>query len=116
MATSTIQTNDFGDIYLPDGKNLGIISGIDACKQSIVEATRLRLGENQYDTTEGVDYLGTIFTPQQNFAAFRNSLINAILSSPDVISVEELALSQVNNVIKYDAQINTIYGVVLIGG
>lgn len=110
MATSTIRTNENNDLYLPDGQNLQIISGVEACIQDIGAATKMRLGEDVYDTTSGVDYFGTIFTPQPNFDAARESIATAILSSPDTINIEQLDVVIESEVFKFVARINTIYG------
>ena len=110
MATTTLQTNSANDLYLPDGKNLAVISGIPACAQNILQATLMRLGENIYGVLEGVDYFGTIFTPQPDYDAFRQSLADAILGCPDVISIESLTVAVVGNNFNYTALVNTIYG------
>jgi hypothetical protein len=110
MATSTIQCNENNDIFLPDGRNLFILTGAKACEQNILQATLMRTGENIYNINEGVDYFGTIFTPQQSYAAARQSLMNAILAVPDVVSIESFTITITGNTFSYVANINTIYG------
>lgn len=110
MSTATIKTNELNDLYLPDGKNLQVITGVEACSQNILQATLMRLGEDIYDTLSGVDYLGAIFTPQQDYDAARASISNAILNCQDVISIESLSISIDGNSFNYVAMINTVYG------
>jgi hypothetical protein len=110
MATATLQTNSANDLYLPDGQNLVVMTGEFACSQNILQATLMRLAEDVYDTLSGVDYLGAIFTPQPNHDDARQSLTNAILSCPDVTSIETLTISITGNTFNYVAQVNTIYG------
>lgn len=110
MTTSTLKTNELNDLYLPDGKNLQVISGVEACQQNILHATLMRLGEDIYDKLAGVDYLGLIFAPQQDYDAARTSLSNAILACPDVLSIESLSISIDGDSFNYVANINTIYG------
>lgn len=110
MATSTLQVNANEDLFLPDGRNLVILSGVDACVQNVRQATKMRLGENTFNVNEGVDYFGTIFSPQPDYDAARKSISQAILSSPDVISIESLDISISGNTFSYVAQIMTIYG------
>lgn len=110
MATSTLQTNNANDLYLPDGQNLLVITGETACSQNILQATLMRLAEDVYDTLSGVDYLGAIFTPQPSYDDARQSLTNAILGCPDVTSIETLTITITANAFNYMAQINTIYG------
>lgn len=110
MATSTLQTNSNNDLFLPDGRNLSVISGIPACAQSIGQATKMRLGEDIYNTLAGVDFFGTIFTPQPDYDAARQSITTAILNSPDVINIESLTIEIASDSFNYEARINSIYG------
>src|SRR5579864_7544318 len=110
MSSLTIQTNSVNDLYLPDGRNLFLLSGIDACVQNVQQACLMRLGEDVYNTSTGVDYFGTIFTPQQNYAAARKSIIDTILSVGDVISVDSLTIAIEGNTFNFVAAIITTFG------
>jgi hypothetical protein len=115
MATTTLQENEVGDLFLVDGRNLGILSGAAACAQNIRDATQMRLGENQYNINEGVDYFGTVFTPQPDYTDFRDSLSQAILSCPDVLSIESLEVGPAASdpsILLFLAQVMTTYGLV----
>lgn len=109
MAISTLQCNANEDLYLVDGRNLGILTGQDAVVQSVRQRCKMRLGENQFNTQEGVDYFGSIFSPQPNIDAAFVSIQNAILSTPDVLSVESLSINVSGGVFSYTANITTIY-------
>jgi hypothetical protein len=110
MATTTLQTNELNDLFLPDGRNLVLISGEDACVQNIQQAVLMRLTEDIYDQNKGVDYLGAIFSPQVDYDAARKSISSAILGCPDVISIDSLIITIDGDVFNYVAQIITIYG------
>ena len=110
MATSTLQIDENNDLYLPDGRNLVVISGKDACSQDIRSKTLMRITEDIYNVLNGVDYFGTIFTPQQDYGAARKSLSDAILSCPDVVNVDELQITISGNIFNYVANIMTAYG------
>lgn len=116
MAISTLQCNSNEDLFLPDGRNLVVISGESAVEQGVRQRTKMRLQENTFNLSEGVDYMGSIFSPQPNFDNARKSLSAAILSCPDVISIEELIINISNNAFSYTAQIITIYGSAEING
>ena len=92
MATLTFQCNENNDLYLPDGRNLALISGAPACAQNLTQKASMRLGENQYNTADGVDYFGTIFTPQPDYDAARASLSKNLLEVPDVNSIDTLTI------------------------
>jgi hypothetical protein len=110
MATSTLQVNDKEDLFLPDGRNLSVLVGAAACMQNIRQKTKMRTTEDIYNVNNGVDYLGTVFTPQQSYDAARKSLSNAILSCPDVQSIESLTITITGNTFDYVADIMTLYG------
>lgn len=110
MATSTIQTNENNDIYLADGQNLVILTGEDACVQNILQATLMRLGEDGFNQTAGVDYFGAIFTPQVSYDLARKSISNAILGCPDVYGIESLTITISGNTFNYVANVVTAYG------
>lgn len=111
MSTITIECDpDNNDIALADGRNIVITNGAQACAQNLRQRSLMRLGEDQYDTAAGVDYFGTIFTPQPNYDAARQTIIRNLLSCPDVISVQSLTINIVANVFVYVADVSTVYG------
>jgi len=116
MTTATLQMNDENDLFLPDGRNLVVLNGAPACLQDILSKTRMRLGEDIYNVNNGVDYFGTVFTPQPNDGAARKSLIDNIKASPDVLSVDQLIVSIGKNTFNYEAQIMTVYGLKTLRG
>ena len=110
MASLTIQTNANNDLYLPDGRNLNLLTGVQAVVQNVRHACLMRLGEDIYNVNNGVDNFGTVFTPQQNYDAARKSLQTAILNVPDVLSIESLTITIDANTFEFVAEISTIYG------
>ena len=110
MTTSTIQTNEFNDLFLADGQNLVVISGIPACSQNINQATLMRASEDIYNTLNGVLYFECIFSPQPNPDGARESIANNILACPDVIGIDSLSISISANSFNYAAIVDTIYG------
>ena len=115
MATSTLQINANNDLYLPDGQNLVVLTGVDAVVQDVRCATLMRKGEDVYNVLAGVDYFGYVFTPQPSYDNARRSLISAIESSPEVLNVESLTMTITENTLSYEAKIRTTYGQIAIG-
>lgn len=109
MASVTLLTNENNDLFLPDGRNLSIISGVDALSQNIRHAHLMRKGEDLYDQSNGVDYLGTIFNSPKDVDGARQSIANAIMKKEDVQSIETLDISFNGDVMDFTAQIVTIY-------
>ncbi|ABL96839.1 hypothetical protein BcepF1.108 [Burkholderia phage BcepF1] len=110
MSTATIQTDENNDIFLPDGQNLSIITDAAATVQSCRQKCLMRKTEDIYDQSNGVDYFGTIFTPQKDYDAARKSILDNLQTVPDVLSVESLTIEIDGEAFKYEAQIMTIYG------
>lgn len=110
MATATLQTDDNNDLFLDSLGNLVVITGIAAVLQDARAETLLRLGEDVYDVRKGVDYFGSIFSPQPNFDDARQSIINAIESSPDVVRVDEIQISVSGDSFEYAAKAMSTYG------
>lgn len=110
MATSTLETDLNNDLVLVDGRNLNVLVDVDAIVQDVRAATLMRTGEDIYNTLAGVDYLQYIFSPQPNFDDARRSIITAIQSSPDVLTVDSLTIETGDNIFNFVAQIKTIHG------
>lgn len=110
MATKTLQCNENNDLYLVDGRNLSFVTGADACAQNMTQKMLMRLGENQYNTEDGVDYFGAIFTPTPDYDAARLSLITNLLEVPDVLSVNSLDITIDGDQFDYTADVQTVYG------
>ncbi|QOV06240.1 baseplate wedge protein [Burkholderia phage Maja] len=110
MTTATIQTDENNDIFLPDGQNLSIITDAAATVQSARQKCLMRKTEDIYDQNNGVDYFGTIFTPQSDYDAARKSIIDNLMTVPDVLSVESLEIDIQGENFNFEAQIMTIYG------
>jgi hypothetical protein len=110
MSTATIQTDNNNDLFLADGRNLVIITGAAACAQNVLHKTLMRVTEDIYNVLNGVDYFGTIFTAHRDVDAARKSLVDAIQTVPDVISVESITIDIRGDTFFYNAQILTVYG------
>lgn len=116
MSTATFLCDDHNDLYAPDGRNLVLITGATACAQNVTQKMRMRLGENQFNVSDGVDYFGTIFTPQPSYDAARKSIADNILACPDVLSIEQLTITIDGDSFNYEATISTVYGLQQVSG
>lgn len=115
MSIKTIKTNQNNDMILVDGKNIGFITGEEALAQSTREYGLMRKGENIFNTEEGVDYMGTVFTSPKDLDGARASLAKALVKHPDTLGIESLVLTESNNEVFWVARLNTIYGSVETG-
>lgn len=116
MAISTLTVNANNDLYLADGSNLVIVSGLEAVQQGVDQATKERLGENPFNVNEGVDYFGTVFSATPDYVAFRDELTRAALSITDVTQITSVILSKQENTVLYSLTAKTLYSEVTIQG
>lgn len=112
MSLTTFKVDENGDLFLVDGANLGLIFDEEAVAQDVGQATKMLLGENPYDTTQGVDYFGTVFSPQPDYDAFRVQLAREALTIPDTTGVLGVELSKEGNNLIFKMEVATVYGIV----
>lgn len=115
MAIKTLAANENNDLYLVDGRNLGVLTGAPALAQSVKQYGLLRKGEDSYNIDNGVDYFGTVFSSPPDLDGARASLVRAALKHPDALSVDSMVLSVVDNTLSWNARITSIYGNVSTG-
>lgn len=112
-----IETNEKNDIFLNEGGNISMISGIDAVKQACEHAAKAQLGEMIYSSNKGIPNFQTIWRGgEPNIPQFDSALRSALLSVEGVIRINSLDISVSQNQLKYTAVINTIYGQVVSDG
>lgn len=116
MATQTLQCNGNNDLFLPDGRNIVMLSGENACAQNLLQKSLMRLGENQYNTSDGVDYFGAIFTPQPDYDAARQSISQNLLECPDTLMINSLTITISGDQFDYEADVHTVYGPLDVNG
>lgn len=114
MASTTIKTDSNNDLYLVDGRHFGLISGEEACAQSIRSAGLMRKGEDIYNTEDGVDYLGVIFVQNSDLDLARQQLSAAISKHKDVLSIESLSIDMNGNDMNWEARVMTTYGILTV--
>ena len=106
---TSIATNAQNDIYLDTSGNLAMVTGIQACAQDCEHIAKVRLGEMVLNTQGGIPYLEQVFQ-NSNTLAFKQALINAWLTVPNVTGIQSVTVSIVGGVLNYTAVINTIFG------
>lgn len=95
-----IALDENGDLDSSDG-DLHLLSDLDAVKQDITIRLQMFRGEWFLDTEEGMPYFQEILVKNPNINAIKTLFANAILSTPTVTSVNNLALD-------YDKALRTL--------
>jgi hypothetical protein len=97
------------DIVMGADRNLEMVVDKAAVQQDCLLATQMLTGEYPYDTTRGVDYMGTIFKNKLPFE-FEESVRAELLRVPEVNAVVEFRLIQVGDILEFEAVIESNYG------
>ena len=91
--------------------------GIEAVSQITENVVRCQKGELQFDIERGVPYLETIFASgRADVDIWKSYMIDAIDGVDGVRSVTSFDIEIEGDVLKYTAQIETIYGTATITG
>jgi hypothetical protein len=110
----TIQIDENGDPVFRNG-NIQFLTGADAVGQDSLTAMRALKGEMQYAMQDGMPYFDVAFN-NFNPLAFEASARKVIGNVTGVVSVTQFAVSLEQNILRYVAIIETIYGTTYING
>lgn len=106
---TTLATNRNNDLYLDEAGNIAIASGLDAIVLDCKAAMETRLGECVLDTTLGIPMFETVWLTWQP-AQFQAAARRALQAVTGVVSVNAVNITRAAGVMRYVAQISTIYG------
>lgn len=112
----TIAINENNDIYLNSSNNLMTKTDINALADILTTKSQTNLGELLYDTTKGIDFLGTIFNSPSEPAFFQSELIQQLEDTENVQSVYSFTSNTQDNVYSYTAEIISDYGNITLNG
>jgi|GEM_PF-715042 len=101
----------YNDIYLDMNGNIAMSRDLQAVLENCAQAAKTLLGECVLNTLEGIPYFTAIFAGVVNLEQFSAALRSAWNNVNGVTEVLSLDVNNSNNVLTYQAVINTIYGV-----
>lgn len=109
--TRCFLTDEKNDIYLTGTGDIAIGNGIYAVLQACRNSAQARLGEMIYAVDKGIPMFETVFTGNPNTGQFEAAVKSAFLSVDGVQRVLKFVISQSGSTLKYQATIETIYGI-----
>jgi hypothetical protein len=112
----TLGTDASGDLYLGADGNLVSLSGVDAVAGACVTACRTQLGECVLQTGFGLPNFQTVWVGVPDYALWQSYLQNILLNVEGVTAVRSVTLAARDNVLRFTADIQTIYGSTVING
>ena len=114
--TKTIATNSNNDIYLDASGNLAVLTGQEAVAAACRTASLLQLCEAIYQTNLGLPNFQAIWVGVPNLAIYEAYLRKTIQSVECVVSITSLKTSVENNVLRYTATVESVYGSLYLNG
>lgn len=105
----SFKASDTGDFAVENGI-IQLVDGIEEVKQLCEQAMRQRLGELYYAKSKGIDYFGNVFSGTYNSQLFEAQARQQLLNVQGVISITSFTSEQLEDELKYTAEITTEYG------
>lgn len=109
---TTAETND---IYADKSGNIAIISGAEALAQTLSHISQSQRNEMIYATNRGIPYRDTVFQ-SKDFLLFEAAMRSEFMKHPEVTGIASFVISQDGEDVTYEAQVNSIYGLVRVNG
>lgn len=112
----TIAINENNDIFLDTSNNLTTKTDINALADILTTKSQTNTGELLYNTSKGIDFLGTIFNSPAQTEFFQSELIQQLEDTDNVQSVYSFTSTKEKNTYSYTAEIITDYGNITLNG
>lgn len=109
-------TDGGNDLMLDALGNLRLESGIEAYRQNLVNSIRLQQYEYGYNLSEGLNYMGYLFSDEPSLAAWEAQLFDLVKSKDYVKSIVEWAVAIEGNVLGFRLVVETDLGNIEIKG
>lgn len=108
-------TDDKNDLFL-NGRNLAIVSDLQAVLTVAKHAAQAILGEMMFAKNQGMPYFETVWVGNPTASAFEAAFRQRVARIAGVQEVASLETEQTGDVMRYRAVIVTIYGVGEVNG
>jgi hypothetical protein len=116
VMVQTLQLNQNNDLFLNSSNSLTMLTGINAVAAACNTAAQTQLGECVLQTGVGLPNFQSLWVGVPDYAIWQSYLENTLLNVPGVASVQSITLSQLQGVLNYVAEINSIYGAATVQG
>jgi hypothetical protein len=114
--TRCLAMDDNNDIFIGSDGSLAVATGVDAVMFACAGAAQAQLGEMIYALDEGMPNFQTVWNGAPNVRQFEAALRRTLLGVADVVSIVDVTIETLGDVLSYSATIETIYGVGVING
>lgn len=107
----TFETDFNNDLVIGDDGNLSLITAIKAVSQTAEHYAYTLRGEMLFAADLGVPFFDVAFGATPNIAQFESFMRSRIMEVDEVVRINSLTATQVDDSLMYNAEIVTIYGV-----
>ncbi|MEY0399629.1 hypothetical protein AB7W17_22310 [Providencia rettgeri] len=114
MKTFDINTNN--DLYIAQNGKLAIVDAEVASRNRCEHYIKALRGEMLHKLDKGIPYWKTTFGQQADISMFESAFRERLRELNDVISVVSFSANVVDGVLSYTAEIQTVYGSVMLNG
>jgi hypothetical protein len=111
----TIATDSNNDMFIDTSGSVAMYTDVNAVLQSCEHAVKTMRGELVLQGDIGMPNFQLIWNGAPNIPQALSAARTALMAVPDVIGISELSAFVQNNVLYYNATIETIYGEVSLG-
>lgn len=111
----TLSSDLNNDLYIAPNGLLSVSTGLTALAQTCEQVAKTMMGELVLQSDQGIPNFQMIWSGAPNIAQAENALREALLGVEGVLSVPQLSAFVENNVLTYNATIETIYGEASLG-
>lgn len=101
--------NGIYDISMSPTRDLAMVVDKACVRQDCLLSSQMLLGEFPFDTNRGVPYMESLFKSKNPYV-FEQGLKSEILQVPNVASVGEFKMFQVDDVLQYEVTIQSTFG------
>lgn len=113
---TTFATDKNNDLYVGVDGNLSIATGLEAVLAVCANAAKSQLGEMIYSVDQGLPNFQTIWKGSPNYPQFEAALRKTLLAVAGVLRIENLVITNTNNILKYRVTIVTTFGAGALNG
>jgi hypothetical protein len=106
----TLAVNSNNDLFVGANANLVVLTGLEAVLQICAQVAKAQQGEMVLNTDRGLPNFTVTWNGAPNIAQFESALRKALNRVQGVLELNDITVTQQNNILSYTATILTEFG------
>ncbi len=111
-----LATDETNDLVLNNNNRLKMLTGANAVGAATEHTVSTLLGEMIYQSTDGVPYQEVVFNGVPDLVQIQFYIVREIHRVTGVVRVSDFTINFLDNILSYEARLETIYGEIFING